>query len=211
MELKKYKVCPSCQFHNPPNKMECKKCETDLTGVRVVDEAIEELEKKKEIEQPPVAGEQQTSMARVCECGEKNPPQARKCKACGEDISDILPTPAATAKTKGYRLASIDGQISVSISESVFVVGREAELSTYLASKMYVSRQHCRFTVSAEKVYISNLSKTNKTFINNEEIHNDEPFLLNDGDEIALGGKVINGNRQDQAAYFRIKLNDECC
>ena len=44
MELKKYKVCPSCGEHNRPTSLECRICVTDLTGVRVVDSDIEQRE-----------------------------------------------------------------------------------------------------------------------------------------------------------------------
>jgi pSer/pThr/pTyr-binding forkhead associated (FHA) protein len=51
-------------------------------------------------------------------------------------------------------------------------------------------------------VFIENLSRTNKTFINNEEIPDGIPTALQNGDEIGLGGKIIDGNRQDKAAYL---------
>ena len=77
----------------------------------------------------------------------------------------------------------------------------------YLAEKEYVSRQHARFTVEAGKVFVENLSRTNRTYVNNEEIPDAVPVALADGDEIGLGGKVIGGSRQDKAAYliFRVK------
>jgi hypothetical protein len=40
MALSKFKLCPACGEHNPPALLECKNCETDLTGVRLVDEDI---------------------------------------------------------------------------------------------------------------------------------------------------------------------------
>ena len=38
--------------------------------------------------------------------------------------------------------------------------------------------------------------------MNNEEISSETPTAVNNGDEIGLGGKVINGTRQENAAYF---------
>ena len=94
MELKKYKVCPSCGEHNRPTSLECRKCETDLTGVRVVDSEIEQREAEKvATENTGTTGADVPAgpLVRVCEeCGAENAPQARKCKQCGEDISDIL-------------------------------------------------------------------------------------------------------------------------
>ena len=85
-------------------------------------------------------------------------------------------------------------------------MGREAELKEYLGSKMYVSRQHARFTIVAEKVFIENLSNTNKTFINNTAVTGSEPVALANGDEIGLGGMEIDGKRQDNAAYFLFRI-----
>lgn len=207
MELKKYKICPSCGEHNRPTSLECRKCETDLTGVRVVDSEAEQRESQQSsVDNTAVTGSE--TLVRVCEeCGAENAPQARKCKQCGEDISDILPTPLAGTPEKlfTYKLVTVDGAYSVSIDKPLCVVGREADLNDYLCSKMYVSRQHAELTVVAGKVFVKNLSSTNKTFVNNIEIPNDEPTALNFGDEIGLGGKMISDTRQENAAYFVVQ------
>lgn len=211
MELKKYKVCPSCGEHNRPTSLECRKCETDLTGVRVVDSEIEQHEAEKAASETLVTpGENapEGALVRVCEeCGAENAPQARKCKQCGEDISDILPTLSTGTQGKpfAYMLTTIDGSYSTLIDKPVCIVGREADLKDYLGNKMYVSRQHAEFTIVAGKVFVKNLSSTNKTFVNNMEIPNDEPTALNFGDEIGLGGKVVSDTRQDNAAYFVVQ------
>ena len=79
MELKKYKVCPSCGEHNRPTSLECRKCETDLTGVRVVDNEIEQREAEKAAsENIGTTGANVTigALVRVCEeCGAENVPQ----------------------------------------------------------------------------------------------------------------------------------------
>lgn len=211
MELKKYKVCPSCGEHNRPTSLECRKCETDLTSVRVVDSEMEQREQAKAINEHSedtapalTAG----ALVRVCEeCGAENPPQARKCKQCGEDISDILPTPSVGVQEKpfAFKLTAVDGDYSAVIDKPLSIVGREADLKDYLGTKMYVSRQHAEFTIVAGKVFVKNLSSTNKSFVNNTEISNTEPTALNFGDEIGLGGKVISGTRQENAAYFIVQ------
>jgi len=199
MALDKYKVCPVCGEHNAPSLLECRKCETDLTGVKVVDSSTEAKQAEVAAETPS------EELLRVCDCGEMNPPQARKCRACGEDISDIIPTKHAAPEAKpfSYKLEAIDGSCSVTIEDAVTVIGREAGLRDYLSSKVFVSRQQAKLTIIAGKVFIENLSKTNKTFVNNELVDDDKPFALKNGDEIGLGGKEINGKRQDDAAYFR--------
>lgn len=201
MDLSKYKVCPECGKRNSPNLLECRYCEADLTGVKVVDSTAAESTKDTP---SSTATTVETELARICECGVRNAPQARKCKACGEDISDILPVQVEkeVKKAFSYELKSYDGAFSVTIDKPLVVVGRETELKEYLQTKVYVSRQHARLTVVADKVFVENMSRTNKTFLNNEEIPDGTPTALKSGDEIGLGGKVIDGSRQDQAAYF---------
>lgn len=201
MELTKYKVCPECGKHNSPNLLECRYCEADLTSIKVVDSTIEETASN-----PAELGSEavKTEIVRICECGAHNAPQARKCKICGEDISDIIPVSLERKEKKGfsYELKSYDGAFSVTIDKPLVVIGRESELKEFLQTKVYVSRQHAKLTVIADKVYIENLSRTNKTFLNNMEIPDGTPMEIQNGDDIGLGGKVIDGDRQDNAAYF---------
>jgi len=210
MELAKYKVCPECGKHNPPNLIECKYCEADLTGVKVVDiESEIARDPNKDTTEQKKTSEAERELVRICECGEHNPPQSRKCLACGEDISDIIPTEVKKTINNplSYELTSVDGSFTITINKPLIIVGREAELKEYLADKLYVSRQHAKFTIAADKVFVENLSQTNKTFVNNVEIPNGKPIAINDSDEIGLGGKIINDSRQDKAAYFTFKVN----
>ena len=209
MELTKFKICPECGKHNPPSLIECRYCEADLTGIRIVDsESASERTNRPQASVTPENASVEMELARICDCGEVNPPQARKCRACGEDISDIIPK-QITKKAKqpfSYALKSVDGEISATIDKPLIVVGREAELNEYLSTKAYVSRQHGRISVVKDKVFVENLSRTNKTFVNNVEIPDGEPIAISDGDEIGLGGKTINGNRQENAAYFVLQI-----
>lgn len=203
MALEKYKICPACGEHNPPRLLECRKCETDLTGIKVMDIAMEQQEKEAEKTAETPSGGGTPVLVRICECGAHNPPQARKCQKCGEDIADIIPsTVVQAAKAFSYELKAVDDDYSVTMDQPVSIIGRESELKDYLGSKMYVSRQHAKLTIVAGKVLIENLSNTNRTFINNVTVSGTEPTPLVDGDEIGLGGMEINGERQKDAAYF---------
>ncbi len=210
MALEKYKICPVCGEHNPPSLLECRKCETDLTGVKVMDSEMEqqlEEEKKNEASGVSTAPKGVPMLVRVCDCGAHNLPQARKCKECGEDISDIIPTTVMEEQKFSYKLQAVGDDYSVDLEDEVLVVGRESGLKDYLGTKMYVSRQHAKLTIVEGKVFIENLSNTNHTFINNIEVKGPEPTELKDGDEIVLGGMEINGERQSDAAYFLFNAN----
>lgn len=195
--MEKYKVCPNCGEHNNPIFIECTNCGTDLMSVKVVDETTENIIYKPMTE---------TEMIKICECGAENPPAARKCSACNEDISDILPTPKAECCCKKYVLCEISGAYTYDIPQNAeIILGRENILKEYISDKSYVSRSHAKILSEDGNLYITNLSGTNFTYINNEKISNDTPTLLKSNDEIGLGGCVINSNRQDLAVYLVVR------
>ncbi len=194
--MEKYKICPSCGAHNLPTEFECTECETDLTAVRAVDKDSELIK-----EETRSVGEK---MVRICDCGAKNLPSARKCSECGEDISDIIPSPDSE-ETIHYVLTSADGDYAFELSELPAFIGREKLMKEYLSPRSYVSRKHAELSLSEGKLYIKNLSSANGTYLNNVKLDN-EQHELHDGDELSLGGCVINGNRQDNAAYLFVRI-----
>lgn len=207
--MERYKICPSCNAKNEPTLLECRFCEADLTYAKIMDEETEKI--LKENAASAFAASEKASMVRICDCGEKNPANARKCKACNEDISDITPTPDSTLDTETacsiptYIFSSIDGQYAYKLTAEEAIVGRENIMSEYLVSKRYVSRTHARLTVENKALYIENLSGTNFTYVNNQRIL--EKTELKDGDELGLGGTNINGKHQAEAAYFIVRIN----
>lgn len=203
MKMKKYKICPTCGRKNDPTLFECEYDETDLTAVSITEDSV--LPESGLSEQEP---HNTNSLVRICECGELNPPNIRKCNSCGEDISDITPTPYTSVECKSkktYLLSSMDGSFSYRITSSEIIIGAENEMSQYLKEKTYVSRAHARMYSEEDDLYIENLSKTNPTFVNNIEISG--KTKLKENDEIGLGGKIINGERQVKAAYFKVRTN----
>ena len=205
-KMEKYKICPVCGAHNNPLFLECTGCETDLQNVPVVDETIERITNQPSITMP----EQNlaVAMVRVCDCGAKNPVQARRCSACGEDISMIIPSPDAAPTAQRYMLSSLDGTYAYEVSEGTTLIGRENEMREYLSRKPYVSRKHAEITLdsSAAKLTIKNCNTTNYTFVNNLMISGETCMELKDGDEIGLGGNEQNGSRQVEAAYFLVRI-----
>lgn len=195
----KYKICPDCQFHNEPFRIECTKCEADLTYVPVVDEETEKQKTETSV---------QKRIVRICDCGTVNQPAARKCSACGEDISDISPTEQqAVIENKErahFTLAAIDGSYAYEISEPEVTVGRESTMGDYLSEKPYVSRVHAMLTTQNGRLYVTDLGSANHTYVNNKQVF--EQQELHDGDELALGGRIVNNSRQDNAAYFMVRI-----
>ncbi len=198
MPMEKYKRCPQCGEHVSPTLFECPRCEADLFSVPVVDGE----ESQPETPPPP----RPAPLIRRCDCGAENPPQARKCRVCGEDLSDIAPT-AVQARPRTALVTSLDGQWTMEICAQPVVLGREQPGCEYLRARAYVSRQQARLVMEDGEMRITSLSRSNPTFINNAPLQTDEVRALRDGDEIGLGGCEIDGARQDMAAYLRVRLN----
>lgn len=199
--MEKYKICPSCHEKNEPTLLECIYCEADLTRVKITDEESERMQ-----ENNSIAEQQTAELVRLCECGAKNPPNARKCSSCGEDISDITPTPDTAEKPAEttFVLSSTDGQYAYKMTSDEIIIGRENIMSDYLSVKSYVSRSHARLSIINGELFIENMSNTNFTYVNNQKIT--DKTRLNDGDEIGLGGTNINGKSQSMAAYFLVRI-----
>jgi len=214
--VKKYKICPLCGKHNDPSLLECTECESDLSGVSVTDKETQSRQQNNHKTTPV----QSQTMIRLCECGERNPVQVRKCIACGEDISDIVPiseninisdninTNENVSNKVIFKLESFDGRYMYNIAGGNTIIGREYEMKEYLKEKTYVSRRHAELIFRDEKLFIRNLSKTNFTYINNRKTDENSVTELHDGDEIGLGGIVINGSTQAEAAYFLVRTRE---
>lgn len=201
--MEKYKICPVCGMRNNPLFLECADCETDLQSVPVTDNTAETPQN------PPAPPEQETpEMVRICDCGAKNPVQSRRCSVCGEDISMVIPTPDTAPEEIRYILSSLDGSFAYELSEGSTLIGREQEMKEYLADKLYVSRKHAELTLNTEEgsLTIRNCNTTNGIFVNNHRIRGDGTAELHDGDEIGLGGNAQNGVRQEEAAYFIVRI-----
>ncbi len=207
--MRKYKIFPSCHSKNDPILLECLCCETDLTRVEITDEETEKMLKENAANAHVIS--EKAAMIRVCDCGEKNPANARKCRACGEDISDVTPTQDCDQKAETDALAcvlsSLDGQYAYKVTAGETVIGREGSMSDYLSTKSYVSRVHAKLTADDGAFYIENLSGTNFTYVNNKKIVG--KTKLENGDELELGGTNINGKCQSEAAYFAVRI-DQC-
>lgn len=202
--MDKFKICPVCHAKNSPAVLECVECANDLMGVRIVDEIF--LEEEKGIE--PETGSVQTSdLVRVCDCGTENEPSTRKCSACGEDISDVIPTlRRINTEPPNLLFISFDDAVKLKlIYPSEHIIGRENELAEYLSAKSFVSRRHAKLKVTSEGVFIENLSKANGTYINNEKIDDGKSYKLHVHDEVGLGGFVNQNGRQELAAYFVVR------
>ena len=203
----KYKKCPLCGFKCTNLKLaRCPKefgCGKGNLPPVIYDDEVNNAP-------PPEPDSPTNELIRVCDnCGTKNKPNARKCSNpdCEEDIFYITPTPdiEPSSSPAGYALVSVDGKAAFDIANPLHIIGRENELSEYLKPKTFVSRTHAKITLHDNLIYLTDLNAANGTYVNNDKIENDVPTLLNDGDEIGLGGNTNGGNYHERAAYFKVK------
>lgn len=218
--MTKYRICPNCRSKNPPNLLSCKYCGSDsLEYEKIIDDSLLVSPDNESVQpsEPQNVRNEAVRMVRVCDCGTRNPVNVRKCSKCGEDISVIRPVneldlpaeqsqPQIKETLNKCTLNSLDGEFVFEIKEHITTVGREVSMSSYLSKKKYVSRRHAELLHESGRLYIKNLSSTNYTFVNNEKIESEKYIELHDGDELGMGGKLINNERQNDAAYFIVRI-----
>jgi pSer/pThr/pTyr-binding forkhead associated (FHA) protein len=101
------------------------------------------------------------------------------------------------------RLVVAETQASLPLpsGKAEFLIGRpdpargifpDIDLSSHGGETGGVSRQHARLTVNGGQVLIEDLHSLNSTFLNKQWLAPEQCFPLNDGDEIRLGGLVLN-------------------
>ena len=209
--MTKYKICPGCGTKNLPKNLNCTNCRMSLYNVRITDDALEQAKKAVEAKNLPTLNSPSasTKTEKICEnCGAHNPPNANTC-VCGEDISDVMPTPVKLSDDTpmSFSITSLDGNEKgvLFIEEGEIEIGREASLSDYLLLKPSVSRHHAKLFLDADaKLWIEDIGSKNGTFVNNHRIL--ARTELHDGDELGIGGLVESDKRQDEAAYFIVRI-----
>ena len=203
--MNKVKICPYCGMHNSPVNFECDQCGTDLMYVCITD--LDVVETQSETPAPSAPAETVTpELVRICEdCGTENLPAIRKCSKCGEDISDVIPTPSSSCTQKKTAvLETEDGYTYPICEDSTVTVGRDTQMAEYLNSRGFVSRCHAELSFHDGALWVKDLGSMNHTFVNGEQVVS-EPVCLAEGDLLSLGGKQINDICQPQAAYFTVR------
>lgn len=200
--MEKYKICPACGLHNNPLLLECLECEADLQNVPVVDDT------QKPVSEETDTGKTEPAMVRICDCGAINPANARRCGVCGDDISMNVPVPEEENTLQRYILSSLDGSYAYEVREGITTIGRTGQMGEYLKNYIYVSRVHgqLKLDVQAGELSLRSHGATNFTFVNNSMIEEDTWVILHDGDEVGLGGNGTDGLRQNDAAYFLVRI-----
>jgi pSer/pThr/pTyr-binding forkhead associated (FHA) protein len=69
-------------------------------------------------------------------------------------------------------------------SGDAVILGRDSEQCQFVVLDGKVSQQHCKLSVSGDKLWVEDLGSTNGTFVNEERV---ESAMVAPGDEIRLG------------------------
>lgn len=69
-------------------------------------------------------------------------------------------------------------------SGDAVILGRDSERCQFVVLDGKVSQQHCKLSVSGDKLWVEDLGSTNGTFVNGERV---TTALVSPGDEIKLG------------------------
>lgn len=75
---------------------------------------------------------------------------------------------------------------AISISLPQFIIGRDSKCHLRPASQT-ISKRHCELLTRDEQCFVRDLSSTNGTFINDEQLTAEEERELHDGDVLKIG------------------------
>ena len=211
MAIKSYKICPSCNHHNPLEFIECENCEADLQGVKVTledDEVKVKKEEKVEVKEQVV--ENRPTLVKVCpSCNNINKANAKACNKCNFDLTLVIATIPSNNKSVEVKLVSDDNECEIKIDSNYVLIGRSLSKYPYLENKGCVSRRHIKLTYFNGKLEIKNCEPADPnrpviTFVNEKLLAENEKITLKDGDLIGLGGE--NTNKYEKAAYFKVVI-----
>ena len=79
----------------------------------------------------------------------------------------------------------------VNLSKNFYEIGREDRLEMIQINSKKASRQHAFINKKIGKFYLIDNNSTNGTFINEQKIQPNEPYLLTNQDEIKIGGVLL--------------------
>lgn len=90
----------------------------------------------------------------------------------------------------------LDGTALIRSSEGQ-VIGRSAQHASYVLNLEHVSRQHLRFTVKENCVYIEDLDTLNGSAINGIDLTHNQQAILKDSDELRIGLQLFTVRMMD--------------
>ena len=182
------KICPTCGSDNPVSADFCDNCGFWLTPVIPA------------LEQPPVG---LPGAGPVAQPGLAQPVSPVILAAVSQPPLPGAPSAfeTLTVTRSVGRLFSTSTNSSLPLPpQSEIILGRrdpdrgiypDVDLSGQGTAGNSVSRQHARLLVQGNQVYVEDLNSTNATYLNRQRLQPGQRYLLNNGDELRLGGVAL--------------------
>jgi ribosomal protein S27AE len=191
------KVCPTCGCINSALSIFCENCGVDISSEKIQDDTNIEI---RDIKKCPNCGFSNDKDAVVCEkCG--NPLDNVKSKQFivvhkkEEEINDkkenISNTLQITLREVEELVLITESGDTIKISPNRRVtLGREGDIRPEIFMPyLTVSRRHLIVEYKDGNWYITDISKTNSTYLNGNPIEKNKPYPIKKGDIIGLSTK----------------------
>jgi membrane protease subunit (stomatin/prohibitin family) len=202
-ELQVSTSCPTCGYTNLPGETYCQNCGLLLVAPDTLPQAASpDAMLTGETSPAPPEPEPESPISTLQSPDPNLPPSAPDTKP----LTPLSAPPITSSRPPDAligRLVVGETQASLSLpaGKAGFLIGRpdpargifpDIDLSSHGGEIGGVSRQHARLIVNGGQVLIEDLHSLNSTFLNNQRLAPGQRFPLNDGDEIRLGGLVLN-------------------
>ncbi len=197
----------------------CETCGDDLFLVTPVEKKEPKPQEAADMTKPAApAPSAELKSGRLCrKCNQLKPISMFTCDVCGSNLSsapimrnDRAGRPGNSAAPDMsaaviWELCTPEEQPLLTLREGEKkLIGWENELASYLnESFSFVSRAHAYIGVEKGSAYIIDNNSTNGVQIRHQNIPAGQRYILQSGDQIALGDRKLNGDRR--AAYFIIR------
>lgn len=98
---------------------------------------------------------------------------------------------SASEQEKTYGLYTLEGKLLIALDRALLTIGKKRDEVDLVVDDLSVSRIHARILVEQEHIYIEDMNSTNGTFKNGLRLQPYEKRILEEGDEIKIGKKVL--------------------
>jgi len=101
-----------------------------------------------------------------------------------------------------------DGQ-AFPLAPGMTTFGRRPENTVVLTGDLYVSGSHAQISAEGDVFILTDIGSTNGTLLNGERLQINAPVMLDDGDEILIGGTALRFERLRQSAEAPEEVSEE--
>jgi hypothetical protein len=190
------KICPACKGHNLSNALFCKECKTPLSRIspsKLEEEISPTLKEASEIDEVPGQGKLCSNQ----DCNELLIEGKAYCVYCNTAVENECLSKTRQPKVGKAGIRLTPNNYFFEITDRI-LVGRDESLSPVAChipqSFDNISRRHAELWIENGIMYVKDLSSTNGTFVNGQQVPAGTNRLIQAGDEIRF------------AAHYTVKV-----